>query len=63
MQHKYLQFGNGVRGVLADKHSQAAQLTLGPGETEGGLDNRHRGADQWLFVVSGVGQAVVRLPV
>ncbi len=22
-------------------------------------DNRHRGADQWLFVVSGVGQAIV----
>jgi mannose-6-phosphate isomerase-like protein (cupin superfamily) len=45
--------------VLGDEHSQAAQMTLGPGETEGGPDNRHRGADQWLFVVSGAGQAVV----
>ena len=34
-------------------------MTLGPGETEGGPDNRHRGADQWLFVVSGSGVAVV----
>jgi mannose-6-phosphate isomerase-like protein (cupin superfamily) len=34
-------------------------MTLGPGETEGGPDNRHRGADQWLFVVSGMGEAVV----
>jgi mannose-6-phosphate isomerase-like protein (cupin superfamily) len=34
-------------------------MTLAPGETEGGPDNRHRGADQWLFVVSGMGEAVV----
>jgi mannose-6-phosphate isomerase-like protein (cupin superfamily) len=37
----------------------AAQMTLGPGETEGGPDNRHRGPDQWLYVVSGTGLAVV----
>ena len=43
MQHKHLQFGNGFRVVLGDGHSQAAQMTLGPGETEGGPDNRHRG--------------------
>jgi mannose-6-phosphate isomerase-like protein (cupin superfamily) len=59
MQHKHLQFGQGFRVVLGDEHSQAAQMTLGPGDTEGGPDNRHRGADQWLYVVSGVGQAVV----
>jgi hypothetical protein len=27
-------------------------MTLGPDETEGGPDNRHRGADQWLYVIS-----------
>ncbi len=59
MQHKHLQFGKGFRVVLGDDHSQAAQMTLGPGETEGGPDNRHRGTDQWLFVVSGEGMAVV----
>jgi mannose-6-phosphate isomerase-like protein (cupin superfamily) len=59
MQHKHLQFGRGFRVVLGDEHSQAAQMTLGPGETEGGLDNRHRGADQWLYVVSGSSVAVV----
>src|SRR3954467_13229946 len=59
MRHKHLQFGNGFRVVLGDKHSQAAQMTLGPGETEGGPDNRHKGADQWLFVVSGTGEAIV----
>ena len=60
VQHKHLRFGNGFRVVLGDDHSQAAQMTLGPGETEGGPDNRHRGADQWLFVVSGEGMAVVK---
>jgi mannose-6-phosphate isomerase-like protein (cupin superfamily) len=59
MQHKHLQFGRGFRVVLGDDRSQAAQMTLGPGETEGGPDNRHRGADQWLFVVSGEGEAIV----
>ncbi len=59
MQHKHLQFGHGFRVVLGDDHSQAAQMTLAPGETEGGPDNRHRGADQWLYVVSGTGVAVV----
>jgi mannose-6-phosphate isomerase-like protein (cupin superfamily) len=58
MLHWHIQFGRGFL-VLGDKHSQAAQMTLGPGETEGGPDNRHRGADQWLFVVSGTGVAVV----
>ena len=59
MQHKHLQFGHGFRVVLGDEHSQAAQMTLGPGETEGGPDNRHRGADQWLFVLSGSGVATL----
>jgi mannose-6-phosphate isomerase-like protein (cupin superfamily) len=59
MQHKHLQFGHGFRVILGDGHSQAAQMTLGPGESEGGPDNRHRGADQWLFVVAGTGEAVV----
>lgn len=59
MQHKHLQFGHGFRVVLGDEHSQAAQMTLAPGGTEGGPDNRHRGADQWLFVVAGEGLAIV----
>jgi len=59
MQHKHLQFGLGFRVVLGDQNSQAAQMTLEPGETEGGPDNRHRGADQWMYVVSGSGIALV----
>ena|SRR5437762_1639084 len=59
MKHKHLQFGHGFRVVLGDAHSQAAQMTLGPGESEGGPDNRHRGSDQWLYVVAGTGEAIL----
>jgi mannose-6-phosphate isomerase-like protein (cupin superfamily) len=34
-------------------------MTISPGGSEGGPDNRHRGADQWLFVESGRGLAIV----
>ena len=34
-------------------------MTLAPGETEGGPENRHKGTDQWLYVVSGTGIALV----
>jgi mannose-6-phosphate isomerase-like protein (cupin superfamily) len=44
--------------VLGDAHAQAAEMTLAPGQTEGGPDNRHPGADQWLSVVGGTGEAV-----
>jgi len=32
-------------------------MVLAPGDQEGGSDNRHRGADQWLYVLSGSGEA------
>ena len=34
-------------------------MVLERGGTEGGPDNRHRGADQWLFVESGTGLVIV----
>jgi len=34
-------------------------MVLPTGGQEGGPNNRHRGADQWLFVVSGTGLAIV----
>jgi mannose-6-phosphate isomerase-like protein (cupin superfamily) len=45
--------------LLGNKRAQAAEMVIPPGESEGGPDNRHRGADQWLFVVSGAGSATV----
>ncbi len=59
MKHAALRFGREFRVVIGNRRSQAATMTLGVGETEGGPDNRHRGADQWLFVESGVGVAIV----
>jgi mannose-6-phosphate isomerase-like protein (cupin superfamily) len=42
------------------QRAQAAQMVIASGGKEGGPDNRHRGAEQWLFVVSGLGAPVVR---
>ena len=59
MQHKQLRFGKGFRVAIGNRRSQGAEMTLPPGDSEGGEGNRHRGADQWLYVVSGNGSATV----
>jgi hypothetical protein len=58
MKHRHLRFGSDFQVVINDKHSQAAQMTLAVGDREGGPKTRHVGADQWLFVVAGVGLAI-----
>jgi mannose-6-phosphate isomerase-like protein (cupin superfamily) len=65
MQRKALRFGRGFRLALGNRRSQAAEMVLPAGESEGDARNRHRGADQWLYVVSGRGVGIVnggRLP-
>jgi mannose-6-phosphate isomerase-like protein (cupin superfamily) len=59
MQRKHLRFGKGFRVALGNARSQAAEMVIAPGNSEGGANNRHRGADQWLFVMSGRGTARV----
>jgi mannose-6-phosphate isomerase-like protein (cupin superfamily) len=59
MERKHLRFGKGFRVGIGNRRSQSAQMVLEPGDCEGGPDNRHRGADQWLFVLSGTGRATV----
>jgi mannose-6-phosphate isomerase-like protein (cupin superfamily) len=59
MKRTTLRFGKGFHVATGNRRSQAATMTLGPGDVEGGPGNRHRGADQWLFVTSGRGIAVV----
>lgn len=59
MRSKQLRFGKGFRVSLGNARSQAAEMVIEPGDCEGGPDNRHRGADQWLFVVSGTGAAII----
>jgi mannose-6-phosphate isomerase-like protein (cupin superfamily) len=59
LKRKALRFGRGFRVVLGNRGSQAAVMVLPPGKSEGDSHNRHRGADQWLFVESGTGVATV----
>ena len=59
MQKKTLGFESGFRVAAEVRELQAAEMVLEPGDCEGGEDNHHRGADQWLFVVEGKGVAVV----
>ena len=50
----------GFRVIPGNRRSQAAEMMIAPGEGEGGPDNRHRGADQWLYVISGSGVVVLK---
>src|SRR3954462_13818709 len=59
MKHKRLRLGAGFRVAFGNRRSQAAEMILPPGDAEGDSRNRHRGADQWLYVVSGTGTAKV----
>lgn len=54
-----LRFGRGFKVLFGNRRAQAATMTIGPGDSEGGPDNRHRGADQWLFVEAGSGTAII----
>ena len=40
-----------ARVAIVQCPERAAEMVLPPGKTEGGQENRHRGADQWLYVV------------
>jgi mannose-6-phosphate isomerase-like protein (cupin superfamily) len=60
MRRKQLGFRQGFRVALANQHSQAAEMVLASGESEGGPENRHRGSDQWLYVLAGTGTVIVR---
>jgi len=56
---KKLRFGNGFRVIFGNERAQGAQMVIAPGKAEGDPHNRHQGADQWLYVVSGTGRALV----
>ena len=59
MKRKHLRFGKGFRVAIGNERAQVAEMVIARGDSEGGPHNRHRGADQWLFVVSGTGRARV----
>jgi hypothetical protein len=60
MKRKVLRFGKGFRVALGNRRCQAAEMVIPPGDAEGGPNNRHRGADQWLFVVAARGNELPR---
>lgn len=49
----------GFEVLAGTERSQAAAMTLAPGRSTGGPDNRHATSDQWLYVVSGEGRAIL----
>lgn len=59
MKQDTLKFRTGFRVGPGNRRSQCAVMVLAPDGTEGDSKNRHRGADQWLFVVSGTGIATI----
>ncbi|MCC5098076.1 cupin domain-containing protein [Xanthomonas campestris] len=59
MQYATLELSNAFKVLFSLRQVQAAEMVIAPGDCEGGPDNRHRGADQWLFVVDGAGEAIV----
>jgi mannose-6-phosphate isomerase-like protein (cupin superfamily) len=60
MKRKTLRFGVGFRVAIGNRRCQAAEMVIPPGAAEGGPTNRHRGADQWLFVIEGTGVAKIK---
>lgn len=60
MRHTNVKDAEGFfRVVAGTKRSQAATMILRPGQSTGGEDNVHATEDQWLYVVSGTGEAAV----
>ncbi len=48
----------GFEVLAKTKRSEVATMVIHPGDKEGGPDNKHKG-DQWLYVLSGKGTALV----
>jgi mannose-6-phosphate isomerase-like protein (cupin superfamily) len=59
MKSKIFKLTEGFRVAFDHGGVQAAEMVIAPGDKEGGPDNRHQGADQWLFVIDGTGTAIV----
>ena len=60
MRLRRLRFGKGFRVHAGNRRSQAAEMVIAPGDAEGDPGNRHRGADQWLYVLEGRGSALIK---
>ena len=60
MKHLKTTGRSGMFRLLGETRSaQAAMMTLRVGQSTGEPDNEHSGSEQWLFVISGSGDALV----
>jgi quercetin dioxygenase-like cupin family protein len=59
MRQTIVKYAKGFHVLVGDSRSQAASMVIEPGEKEGGPGNSHKGADQWLYVESGKGEATI----
>jgi uncharacterized cupin superfamily protein len=59
MERKQVAYGGDWVAVMQNDHALAATMTLEPGESEGGPQNRHPATDQWVLVHAGSGVAIV----
>ena len=59
MQTARTRFNTDFSVLIGNANSQAAVMVLEPGTTEGSAENRHRGADQWLVVMDGLGVVII----
>ena len=59
MRHLHIQPASGFRVIAGTPRSQAAIMVLDPSQSTGGPDNKHERSDQWLYVLSGQGQAII----
>ena len=59
MKNGYVSMKKGFHVIVGNDRSQAASMVIAPGDREGGPDNKHESSDQWLYVASGTGTAIV----
>jgi len=59
MKRKQLKMTKGFRVAFGNARGQAAEMVIAPNDAEGSPTNRHDGADQYLYVVAGTGQATI----
>lgn len=50
----------GFHVLTSTSRSQAATMVLSAGQSTGGPNNQHPSSDQWLYVLSGRGEATIQ---
>ena len=59
MKRTQVRFKKGFDIVVGNERSQSATMVLSSGSSTGGPNNKHPNSDQWLYVISGEGMAIV----